>query len=52
MLYGLVVGLVIGYVVIRVDLALTGSRGQGGRRLEEAERGPARAAAHGRSALT
>ncbi len=35
-LYGLVVGLVIGYVIIRVDLALTGSRGQGGRRLEEA----------------
>ena len=35
-LYGLVVGLVIGYVVIRADLALTGSRGQGGRRLEEA----------------
>jgi hypothetical protein len=35
-LYGLVVGLLIGYVVIRVDLALTGSRGQGGRRLEEA----------------
>ena len=35
-LYGLVVGLVIGYAVIRVDLALTGSRGQGGRRLEEA----------------
>jgi hypothetical protein len=35
-LYGLVVGLLIGYVVVRVDLALTGSRGQGGRRLEEA----------------
>ncbi|HEX5087547.1 MAG TPA: hypothetical protein VFV89_07040 [Nocardioides sp.] len=35
-LYALVVGLVIGYVVIRTDLALTGSRGQGGRRLEEA----------------
>jgi hypothetical protein len=35
-LYGLVVGLVLGYVVIRVDLHLTGSRGQGGRRLEEA----------------
>jgi hypothetical protein len=34
--YGLVVGLVIGYAVIRADLALTGSRGQGGRRLEEA----------------
>lgn len=35
-LYALVVGLVIGYAVIRADLALTGSRGQGGRRLEEA----------------
>jgi hypothetical protein len=35
-LYGLVVGLVIGYVVVRIDLALTGSRGLGGRRLEEA----------------
>ena len=34
--YGLAVGLVIGYAVIRADLALTGSRGQGGRRLEEA----------------
>ena len=29
-------GLLIGYVVIRVDLALTGSNGAGGRRLEEA----------------
>ena len=28
-LYGLVVGLVIGYAIIRADLALTGSRGQG-----------------------
>jgi hypothetical protein len=35
-LYGLVIGLLIGYVVIRVDLALTGSNGAGGRRLEEA----------------
>jgi hypothetical protein len=34
--YGLVVGLLIGYAVVRADLALTGSRGQGGRRLEEA----------------
>lgn len=34
--YGLVIGLALGYAVIRVDLALTGSRGQGGRRLEEA----------------
>jgi hypothetical protein len=35
-LYGLVVGLLLGYAVIRADLALTGSRGEGGRRLEEA----------------
>jgi len=35
-LYGLAVGLVLGYAVVRADLALTGSRGQGGRRLEEA----------------
>ena len=35
-LYGLVIGLLIGYVVVRADLAVTGSRGQGGRRLEEA----------------
>ncbi len=37
--YGAVVGLVIGFVVIRVDLALTGApgrRGRGGRRSEEA----------------
>ena len=34
--YGLVVGLLLGYAVIRADLALTGSRGEGGRRLEEA----------------
>jgi len=34
-LYGLLLGLVVGYGVIRADLALTGSRGQGGRRLEE-----------------
>lgn len=34
--YGLVVGLVIGYAVIRIDLAVTGSRGTGGRRAEEA----------------
>ena len=49
-LYGLVVGLVLGYAVIRADLALTGSRGQGGRRLEEA--GAVRAAPHRRPALT
>ncbi len=35
-LYGLVIGLMIGYAIIRADLALTGSRGHGGRRLEEA----------------
>lgn len=35
-LYGLVVGLVIGFVVIRVDLALTVPRGRRGRRAEEA----------------
>ena len=29
-------GWLIGYVVIRLDLALTGSRGRGGRRAEEA----------------
>ncbi|WP_205471780.1 hypothetical protein [Nocardioides sp. SYSU D00038] len=34
-LYGTVVGLVVGYAVVRVDLALTGSRGAGGRRAEE-----------------
>jgi hypothetical protein len=35
--YSLVLGLPIGYLVIRADLALTGSRGRGGRRAEEAE---------------
>jgi hypothetical protein len=35
-LYGLLVGLVIGYAVVRADLALTGTSGHGGRRLEEA----------------
>ena len=34
--YGLMIGLVIGYVVIRVDLALTGSRGRRARRDEQA----------------
>ena len=34
--YGVVVGLVIGFVVIRLDLALTGPRGRRGRRAEEA----------------
>ena len=29
-------GLVLGYLVIRVDLALTGPKGRGGRRAEEA----------------
>lgn len=33
--YGLVVGLLIGYVVVRVDLMLTGSRGSRARRAEE-----------------
>jgi hypothetical protein len=33
--YGLVIGLAIGYAIIRLDLALTGSRGTGGRRAEE-----------------
>jgi hypothetical protein len=36
-LYGLVLGLVLGYAVIRADLAVTGSHGHGGRRLEESE---------------
>ena len=35
-LYGAVVGLVIGFLVIRLDLALTGQRGRRGRRAEEA----------------
>jgi hypothetical protein len=35
-LYGLVAGLVLGFVVIRLDLALTGPRGRRGRRAEEA----------------
>ena len=35
-LYGLVVGLLIGYLVIRADLALTGPRGSRARRAEEA----------------
>ncbi len=35
--YGAVVGLAIGFVVIRLDLALTGRRGRRGRRAEEAE---------------
>ncbi|GAB2869260.1 hypothetical protein GCM10027026_19420 [Myroides odoratimimus subsp. xuanwuensis] len=34
--YSLMVGLVVGYVVIRLDLALTGPRGARARRLEEA----------------
>jgi hypothetical protein len=33
--YGLVVGLLIGYVVVRVDLLLTAPRGRRGRRAEE-----------------
>lgn len=35
-LYTLLVGLAIGYLVVRLDLALTGSHGRGGRRAEEA----------------
>ena len=35
-LYALVVGLVVGFVLIRVDLALTGPAGRRGRRAEEA----------------
>lgn len=34
--YTLLLGLLLGYVVIRLDLALTGSRGRRGRRAEEA----------------
>ena len=34
--YSLVLGLVIGYVLIRADLALTGTKGRRGRRAEEA----------------
>jgi hypothetical protein len=35
--YSLVPGLLIGYLVVRADLALTGPRGRRGRRAEEAE---------------
>ena len=49
--YGLVVGLVIGYAVIRADMALTGGSG-GGRRADGPTDGPARAAAVGRPALS
>lgn len=35
-LYSVVLGLMLGYVVVRVDLALTGPRGRRGRRAEEA----------------
>ena len=38
-LYALVVGLVLGYLVIRADLALTGPRGRRARRAEEAAAG-------------
>jgi hypothetical protein len=34
--YSLVLGLLIGWLVIRADLALTGPKGRGGRRAEEA----------------
>ncbi len=33
--YGLVIGLMVGYLLIRVDLALTGSRGRRARRAEQ-----------------
>ena len=36
LLYGVVLGLLLGYVVIRADLFLTGPRGRRARRLEEA----------------
>ena len=36
LLYGVVVGLVLGFVVIRLDIALTGAPGRRGRRAEEA----------------
>lgn len=35
-LYGLLIGLILGYVVTRLDLALTGSRGRGRRVAEQA----------------
>lgn len=35
MAYGLAVGLLVGYLVIRIDLLLTGKRGRRGRRAEE-----------------
>ncbi len=47
-LYGVLVGLALGFVVIRVDLAVTGPRGSRARRAEEAAAGrpePARTAA-------
>jgi len=34
--YSLVLGLLIGWLVIRADIALTGPKGRGGRRAEEA----------------
>lgn len=34
--YALIVGAVLGYLIVRLDLVLTGSHGRGGRRLEEA----------------
>ena len=34
--YSLVLGLLVGYLVIRADLALTGPKGRRGRRAEEA----------------
>lgn len=35
-LYTLIIGLALGYLIIRLDLTLTGSRGRGARRAEEA----------------
>ncbi|GAA1910861.1 hypothetical protein GCM10009797_00670 [Nocardioides hwasunensis] len=34
--YSLVLGVLLGYLIIRADLALTGTKGRGGRRAEEA----------------
>ena len=37
-LYGTLIGLVLGWIVIRLDLALTGSRGTRARRADPADR--------------
>ena len=49
--YGLLVGLVIGYAVIRADLALTGHHGRGAPADGGGRRGAARAAPVGRAAV-